>query len=105
MEPLEKFSITLHREPAPTRVEVWGERLFGVLRGLQEYLGVERVVYWKSKDDVREIPVKREAVTAYLASHPVSVDDAGLPQPEAGILTVVYGVGSGGVDDDLCEVL
>jgi hypothetical protein len=102
---MEKFSITLHREPAPTRMEVWGERLCGVLRALQEYGGVERVVYWKSKEDVREIPVTREAVTAYLGSQPVSVDDAGVPQPKAGIVTVVYGVGPGGVDDDLCEVL
>jgi hypothetical protein len=103
--PVEKFGINLQRDPAPTAVEVWGERLLGVLRALQDHAGVERVMYWESREEVHEIPVERAAVTAYLRSRPVSVDDAGVPQPKAGVVTSVYGVGPGGIDDDLCEVM
>jgi hypothetical protein len=101
---MEKFSITLHRDPEPTPVQVWGKRLFGVLRALQNHAGVERVLHWESRQDVQEVAVEPEAVTSFLRSRPVSVDDAGVPHPEAGIVTIIYGVGPGGVDDDLCEI-
>ena len=101
---MEKFSVDLHRAPEPTAVEVWGERLFRLLRALQEHAGVERVVRWESRNEVYDVPVEPQAVTDYLRSRPVSVDDAGVPHPEAGIVTSVFGVGVGGIEDDLCEI-
>jgi hypothetical protein len=103
---MERFAIIQHRDPAPTPIEVWGERLLGVLSTLKQHADVERVLHWESRQEVYEIPVERDAVTEYLRSRPVSVDDSGIPHPEAGIVTTLSGVARGDRDDDsLCEIL
>lgn len=103
---MEKFAVSLWRRPERVPVEVWGERQFGVLRALRDHGGVERVLHWESRSEVYEVPIEREAVTSYLRSRPVSVDDAGIPHPEAGIVTILSGVAAGDRDDDsLCEIL
>lgn len=102
---MEKFGVNLQRDPAAGPPEVWANRLLGVLRALQAHAGLERVVHWESREEAHEIPVELRAITDYLRSRPVSVDDAGVPQPEAGIVTSLFGVGRGGPDDDLCEVM
>jgi hypothetical protein len=101
---MEKFSVVMQRDSEPTPVDVWGERLSGVLRALQEHAGVARVLRWESRHEFYEIAVETAAVTAFLRSLPVSIDDAGVPQPKAGVVTSVHGVGPGGAKDTLCDI-
>jgi hypothetical protein len=102
---VEKFRIILQRTPEPTSPDVWGQRLYGVLHALREHVGVERVLRWESRTDVREVPADPDALADYLRSRPVSVDDAGVPHPEVGIVTMLEGVASEDRDEEsLCEI-
>ena len=103
--PVETFRIILHRSPEPASPDVWGERLNGVLRALREHVRVERVLRWESRTAVREVSPEPSSLADYLRSRPVSVDDAGVPHPEAGIVTALEGVAMGDRDEEsLCEI-
>lgn len=79
--------------------------MYGVLRALRQHVGVERVLRWESRTEVREVPPEPSALADYLRSRPVSVDDAGVPQPEAGIVTMLEGVAAGDRDEEsLCQI-
>jgi hypothetical protein len=102
---MEKFSLSLHRTPAPTPAEEWGERLFEVLRALRDSAGIERVLHWESPAEREELEIDPGALAGFLRLRPASRDEAGVPQPRAGVNVILAGLTAGDPDDEsLCEI-